>query len=588
MVKKGKGKKGGKKAEAVEKEELTEVDKELFQIQITDLQRKVERYYHFSSTNTELSNEEYQKKYEQLDEDRADIIAYLNRVIQQKADEITELQERLIGLQKVRVKHTCIHLDKYLILQSHSEGGKAAGAPAPGVELEGKGEGGSEAEDRGKLNSLEEFRIQRDDLMSKYKLQEQHLEEQEQRHRRIIYETERKFIIGKDKLKKEMEDKLLQLSTDFQAATQVRIAATTHRAIRENIAINNELTRMLKKSEELNSENKVLRSRDNDLRIEVKLHQEEKEITLAKNMVQLKVINKLSQEYEEMVGRIGQLEYEARRCLELEQEVSNLKINLSTGQTKIAILQQQVQAARHLQVENSLEMLALREYMERLQNMISDTIAAIKQVLDIQAGGPSDEALNITRRETLLSNLLQLLNTADLPLRHRYKPSQTHSDYVPGKYSTGDLGLIPRIGSAELKLMYDDSLYKATLPEGTPLGSVGSNYSLDSIPALTPITSRDILQEDSQKSVKFLDEVDTLSSKFQEDVGSRETFVVEGSKAQYEDLLQEYEVKEDSPQESEVKGDSQQESEVKGDSQQESEVTEDTPRGSESTQQDGD
>ncbi|CAG2053311.1 unnamed protein product [Timema podura] len=207
----------------------------------------------------------------------------------------------------------------------------------------------------GKLNSLEEFRIQRDDLMSKYKLQEQHLEEQEQRHRRIIYETERKFIIGKDKLKKEMEDKLLQLSTDFQAATQVRIAATTHRAIRENIAINNELTRMLKKSEELNSENKVLRSRDNDLRLEVKLHQEEKEITLAKNLVQLKVINKLSQEHEEMVGRIGQLEYEARRCLELEQEVSNLESNLSTGQTKIATLQQQVQAARHLQVENSLE-----------------------------------------------------------------------------------------------------------------------------------------------------------------------------------------------------------------------------------------
>jgi mRNA-degrading endonuclease RelE of RelBE toxin-antitoxin system len=49
----------------------------------------------------EMSNEEYQKKYERLDEDRADIIAYLKRILQEREDDIMELRERLAGVQKV-------------------------------------------------------------------------------------------------------------------------------------------------------------------------------------------------------------------------------------------------------------------------------------------------------------------------------------------------------------------------------------------------------------------------------------------------------------------------------------------------------
>jgi hypothetical protein len=63
-----------------------------------------------------MSNEEYQKKYEQLDEDRADIIAYLKRMLQEKEDEITEMKERLEGLAKVRDKTFPCNLPYFFIL----------------------------------------------------------------------------------------------------------------------------------------------------------------------------------------------------------------------------------------------------------------------------------------------------------------------------------------------------------------------------------------------------------------------------------------------------------------------------------------
>jgi hypothetical protein len=63
----------------------------------------------------EMSNEEYQKRYEQLDEDRADIIAYLKKMLQVEEDEITELKERSEGLQKVNL---LVFLSYKLLLKS--------------------------------------------------------------------------------------------------------------------------------------------------------------------------------------------------------------------------------------------------------------------------------------------------------------------------------------------------------------------------------------------------------------------------------------------------------------------------------------
>lgn len=52
---------------------------------------------------------------------------------------------------------------------------------------------------QGKLNSLEEFRAQRDDLNAKFARQEQEIRDREDAHQSSLHDVERKFILSKDR-----------------------------------------------------------------------------------------------------------------------------------------------------------------------------------------------------------------------------------------------------------------------------------------------------------------------------------------------------------------------------------------------------
>lgn len=52
----------------------------------------------------ELSNTDISSQRNKLEEDRADVISFLNRTLSEKEDDILELKERLEGLQQVCYK----------------------------------------------------------------------------------------------------------------------------------------------------------------------------------------------------------------------------------------------------------------------------------------------------------------------------------------------------------------------------------------------------------------------------------------------------------------------------------------------------
>ena len=68
----------------------------------------------------------------------------------------------------------------------------------------------------GKLASLEEFRVQREELMAKFAALEAQLAAQEQASKETVYQLERKQVIDKDRLKKEVVVRVNQVAAEFR------------------------------------------------------------------------------------------------------------------------------------------------------------------------------------------------------------------------------------------------------------------------------------------------------------------------------------------------------------------------------------
>ncbi|PNF33856.1 hypothetical protein B7P43_G07682 [Cryptotermes secundus] len=241
-----------------------------------------------------------------------------------------------------------------------------------------------------------------------------------------------------------MEARLLQLSMDFQDATHIRIAATTHRAIRENIAVNNELEKMLETQRNLRKENEMMKERDRQLNLEVRLREEERDIVLAKNMVQNKLINRLSTEYDEMARNIGSMQNSAQRAVEVEQQVQETRQFLDRAVRQIAVLEEKLQATEYEKNESISKLLQSNIETYKLQKILHAAVKSVKEALEIQTHPSSDEAFNLSLRENLLNNLLQMLNTADFLEFEKNEEKLVSLMKTSAMYVIGDLGLVPR------------------------------------------------------------------------------------------------------------------------------------------------
>lgn len=184
-------------------------------------------------------------RHKNLLEDKADVVAFLTRTLLQKNDKISELQERLEGLQNIHTVEKSAHEIKLRTLEQDFVKMKEQLVSENMVLAK-------------KLDALEEFKIQREQIMAKQAAQEEHIQELKAEYEKRIYAIEKKHIIEEDRLKNDMTAKLENVASEFRQASHAQMSATTQRTVRENVNLSAQVNQLSEKNASLNVENRKL------------------------------------------------------------------------------------------------------------------------------------------------------------------------------------------------------------------------------------------------------------------------------------------------------------------------------------------
>lgn len=357
----------------------------------------------------------------------------------------------------------------------------------------------------GKLNSMEEFRLQRDDLMAKFDTQEQEIKEQAKKHKAILYEMERKVILDKERMRKDVENKLLELSTEFTKTSDLRVAASTQRLVRENIALNNDMDRMMFTLDQLQKENEEMKKKHKDIAGQYEVSVAEKQRLIKTAEQQLEIIEKLAVEYENQKDLSEYLK-DIRRAHEAARKMTrDNRDELNDCKERIRVLEQEIHKTNCDKDQLKLETMYHRGEFDRVSNIIKQVRSTVKTAICGEKD-QSDPVLHESQRRNLLTDLLNILNDLE---KHSRKPSLENVSSVTDFYTQGDLGIIPKDEIDEIiekiPQLKIDATSVTSQNEVERLSEIDEDFKLDSeieeeeIPTMSRKTSMSI---DLRKSME--------------------------------------------------------------------------------------
>ena len=190
-------KKGGKKADESKgppppekplseyEKPINELTKQFYVIQIKDLEERLARYQKLND-EIKLQNEDLRRTLQQQVEIQKDIVSGLRRDLLGQTDKYADLEEKMIALTQAKNQER----DQFEI--------QLANARSEFSEIEDRLKADNIAL-KGKMETLEDYRLHKDDMERKLASLEKQIEAQKKHHDETIYSLEKKAVLDKDR-----------------------------------------------------------------------------------------------------------------------------------------------------------------------------------------------------------------------------------------------------------------------------------------------------------------------------------------------------------------------------------------------------
>ncbi|KAL2782083.1 cilia- and flagella-associated protein 157 [Daubentonia madagascariensis] len=457
-----KKKKGGKKEPGVTlkpvETPLAEETREFYHIQIRDLEDRLARY---QRKWDELAVQEklFRQEFDQLANNKKEIVAFLKRTLNQRVDEITDLNEQLQSLQLAKEMEKDA-FEAQLAQVRHEFQETKDQLTTENIVLGGK------------LAALEEFRLQKEELTDKFTSLEDQLRKQESEYKDYVYNLEKKSVLDKDRLRKEIIQRVNLVATEFRKVATNQMWETTKRAIIENSSVTLQLAKMSRQGVQLLQENEQLKGSQDELCKQLELLENTQKVMARHRRGHQKIILMLTEKCREQQQSTAEAEQLRLLLSHLEQSLLQLQadgqalrsqrdqLNLQLEQQQAEVQQLQQELAEEQRTRASLEM-ALDQATSILQDIL--------QMQAAEEEGDFDVMFQLHCKD-MLQQLLATLSSA-MALRPPMAvcphqefqphdlPKESRSNTQPPKvgsllqqlsnitmYQPGDLGLVPRQG----------------------------------------------------------------------------------------------------------------------------------------------
>ncbi|XP_040487871.1 cilia- and flagella-associated protein 157 [Ursus maritimus] len=455
-----KKKKGGKKdpnmANKPMETALSEENREFYHIQIRDLEDRLARY---QRKWDELAVQEklFRQEFEQLANNKKEIVAFLKRTLNQRVDEITDLNEQLQSLQLAKemekdafeaqlaqVRHEFQETKDQLTTENIILGGKLA--------------------------ALEEFRLQKEELTDKFASLEDQLRKQESEYKDYVYNLEKKSVLDKDRLRKEIIQRVNLVATEFRKVATNQMWDTTKRAIIENNTVTLQLSKISRQGMQLLQENEQLKGTQDKLCKQLDLLENTQKVMARHSRGHHKIILMLTEKCLEHQRGTVETEQLRLQLSQLEQSLGQLQqdnqaLRSQRDQLNLQLERQQAKAQRQQQ-----ELTKEQKVRASLETALAQATVFLQDILQMQPDeedGDFDVVFQLQLKE-MLQQLLTMLSTATLlspqPAVWPRRESQPHGPRKESQPSTqppkmgslpqqlssitpyqpGDLGVVPR------------------------------------------------------------------------------------------------------------------------------------------------